>query len=49
MDLATLGAAEALYLDDRIGNFEAGKEADFIVMDLDSEGNGLTFTEYTEQ
>jgi guanine deaminase len=31
--LATLGAAEALYLDDRIGNFETGKEADFIVLD----------------
>ena len=31
--LATLGAAEALYLDDVIGNFEAGKEADFIVLD----------------
>lgn len=33
MYLATLGAAEALYLDDRIGNFVAGKEADFIVLD----------------
>lgn len=31
--LATLGAAESLYLDDRIGNFVAGKEADFIVLD----------------
>ena len=31
--LATLGAAEALYLDDKIGNFEAGKEADFVVLD----------------
>ena len=31
--LATLGAAQALYLDDRIGNFEPGKEADFIVLD----------------
>ena len=31
--LATLGAAEALYLDDQIGNFAAGKEADFIVID----------------
>ena len=27
--LATLGAAEALDLDDKIGNFEKGKEADF--------------------
>ncbi|MGB5333385.1 MAG: guanine deaminase [Woeseiaceae bacterium] len=31
--LATLGAAEALYLDDAIGNFLPGKEADFIVLD----------------
>ena len=32
--LATLGGAEALYLDHRIGNFTVGKEADFIVLDL---------------
>lgn len=31
--LATLGGAKALDLDDKIGNFEAGKEADFVVMD----------------
>jgi len=31
--LATLGSAHALYLDDRIGNFVAGKEGDFIVLD----------------
>lgn len=31
--LATLGAARALDLDDKIGNFEVGKEADFIVID----------------
>lgn len=31
--LATLGGARALYLDDRIGNFQPGKEADFIVLD----------------
>ncbi len=30
--LATLGAAEALYLDDKIGNFTMGKEADFVVL-----------------
>jgi guanine deaminase len=30
---ATLGGAHALYLDDRIGNFDAGKEADFVVLD----------------
>lgn len=34
--LATLGAAEALYLDDRIGNFLPGKEADFVVLDPDA-------------
>jgi len=38
--LATLGAAEALYLDDKIGNFEKGKEADFVVLDF--EGSILT-------
>ena len=31
--LATLGGARALYLDDTIGNFAPGKEADFIVID----------------
>src|SRR5690625_3934520 len=31
--LATLGAARALDLDDRIGSFTAGHEADFIVLD----------------
>lgn len=31
--LATLGAARALDLDDRIGNFLPGKEADFVVLD----------------
>jgi guanine deaminase len=31
--LATLGGARALYLDDRIGNFLPGKEADFVVID----------------
>ena len=38
--LATLGAAKALYLDDKIGNFESGKEADFVV--LDPAGTSLT-------
>lgn len=31
--LATLGAAKALQIDDKIGNFTPGKEADFIVID----------------
>jgi len=31
--LATLGGARTLRLDDKIGNFETGKEADFIVLD----------------
>lgn len=31
--LATLGAAEALYLEDKVGNFESGKDADFVVLD----------------
>ena len=38
--LATLGAAEALRLDDVIGNFVPGKEADFVVLDYD--GSALT-------
>lgn len=29
----TLGGAEGLYLDDKIGNFDQGKEADFVVLD----------------
>ncbi len=29
----TLGGAEALYVDDMIGNFTPGKEADFVVLD----------------
>lgn len=32
--LATLGAARALDLDDRIGCFRTGREADFIVLDM---------------
>ena len=30
---ATLGGARALALDDKIGNFNVGKEADFVVLD----------------
>jgi len=32
--LATLGGAESMYLDARLGNFEVGKEADFVVLNL---------------
>jgi len=34
--LATLGGANALYLDDKIGNFECGKDADFVVLDYNA-------------
>lgn len=34
--LATLGGAEALYLDDKLGNFESGKDADFVVLDYNA-------------
>lgn len=34
--LATLGGAKALHLEDKIGNLEVGKEADFVVLDLSS-------------
>src|SRR5207247_6403376 len=31
--LATLGGARALYLDDLLGSFDKGKEADFVALD----------------
>lgn len=34
--MMTLGNAKSLKLDDKIGNFEVGKEADFLVLDLAS-------------
>ena len=38
--LATLGGARALHIDDHLGSFKSGKEADFVV--LDSGGRKLT-------
>lgn len=32
--LGTLAGARALHIDDKVGNFVAGKEADFVVLDL---------------
>lgn len=32
--LATLGGARGLSLEDKIGNFDVGQEADFLVLDL---------------
>ncbi len=34
--LATLGGATSLDLQDKIGNFEKGKEADFIILDYNA-------------
>ncbi|MDP2243267.1 guanine deaminase [Pseudomonas sp.] len=34
--LATLGGANALYLDDKLGNFASGKDADFVVLDYNA-------------
>ncbi|MEM9171685.1 MAG: guanine deaminase [Pseudomonadota bacterium] len=34
--LATLAGAEALHMDDKLGNFLPGKEADFVALDLQS-------------
>lgn len=34
--MATLGNAKTLQLEDKIGNFESGKEADFVLVDLES-------------
>ncbi|MCG4453547.1 guanine deaminase [Pseudomonas sp. MMS21-TM103] len=34
--LATLGGANALYLDNKIGNFASGKDADFVVLDYNA-------------
>jgi guanine deaminase len=34
--LATLGGSNALYLDDKLGNFVSGKDADFVVLDYNA-------------
>jgi guanine deaminase len=39
----TLGGAEGLYLDDRVGNFEVGKEADFVVLDYNAGPSAMTW------
>ena len=36
LHLATLGGANALYLDDKLGNFLPGKDADFVVLDYNA-------------
>ena len=41
--LATLGGARAIYLDDKIGNFALGKEADFVSLDLQAGQHALAW------
>lgn len=43
--LCTLGAAKALQIDDKVGSFKPGKEADFIVIDPES----TSMVRYREQ
>ncbi|XP_025269141.1 guanine deaminase-like [Camponotus floridanus] len=46
--MATLGGAKALTIEDKVGNFMAGKEFDALVIDLNAENNLLdNFTDYT--
>jgi guanine deaminase len=50
--LLTLGAAESLSLDSWIGNFEPGKEADFVVIDWNATElmrRRMSFTESLEE
>jgi guanine deaminase len=39
----TLGGAEALYIDDKVGNFDPGKIADFVALDPNSGPPGLAW------
>ena len=39
----TLGGAEALYLDELVGNFEPGKEADFVALDWNAGQKALAW------
>lgn len=39
----TLGGAEGLYIDDRIGNFAPGKDADFVALDWNGGPPGLAW------
>ncbi len=41
--LATLGGAHALYLDDVLGNFNVGKEADFVALDWNAGQHALAW------
>ncbi len=41
----TLGGAESLYLQDKIGNFDAGKEADFVVLDWKAGPRAMTWSQ----
>ncbi|XP_013139749.1 PREDICTED: guanine deaminase isoform X3 [Papilio polytes] len=45
--LATLGGAKALRLDDKIGNFEVGKDFDAQVIDVFANGGQIDSYEYT--
>ncbi|KAJ8970933.1 hypothetical protein NQ314_000956 [Rhamnusium bicolor] len=41
--LATLGGAEALALEDKTGNFEAGKDFDALIIDMDIENSSVDY------
>jgi guanine deaminase len=41
--LATLGGARALYIDELVGNFDKGKEADFVVLDWNAGQSAMSW------